>query len=280
MAQTRSAVEQSFTESFITILPVPFGYISQEQLDISFDRPLSRVLIISNLAMQFLLLNLSPLLFFLLSKSCIAEDSTWNGNTEVEASEQTNSHLDGSITSPVPGVGQLSLDTPAPPADTPPLIASDASCALPKENSQRRKKSRRNGFPNDACVAPMQLQASPATETKPNLRPGDTKTNPNSGVPGNQKRPQGGPAFESLSWSAPWTLRTGDERCPNPLFKIPVCAFGDDLAFVGIPLDLGVVYPRVWPFLFSVLINLSEPENTHPPYSTKNTDFSLRLTNL
>lgn len=202
--------------------------------------------------MQFLLLNLFPLLFWLLSKSCIAEDSTWNGNTEVEASEQTDSLLDDSIASPLPGVGQLSLDTPALLADTALLIAGDASCALPKENSHRRKKSRRNGLPNDACVAPMQLQASPTTKTKSILRPGDTKTNPNSGVPGNQKPPHGGPLFESLSWSAPPTLRTGDGRCPDPLFKIPVCAFGDDIAFVGIPLDLGVVYPCVWLFSFSV----------------------------
>lgn len=183
MAQTRSAVEQCFIEGFITILLVPFGYISQERLGISFDRPSSRIPTISNLAMQFLLLNLFPLLFFLLSKSCIAEDSAWNVNTEVEASEQTSPYLDGSIASPLPGVGQLSLDTPALLADNALLIASDASCALPKEYSQRRKKSRRNGFPNDACVAPMQLQASLATETKPNLRPGDTKMKSNSGVP-------------------------------------------------------------------------------------------------
>lgn len=205
--------------------------------------------------MQFLLLILIPHLFFLFSKSCIAEDSNWYGNTAVEATEQTNSHLDGSIASPIPGVGQLSLDTHALLADTGPLIASDASCAPPKENSQRRKKSRRNGFPNDACVAPMQLQASPATETKPNVRPGDTKTNPNSGVPGDKKAPHGGPLFESGSWAAPPTLRIGDERCPDPFLKIPVCAFGDDLAFVGIPLDLGIVYPCTYVALSFLSLN-------------------------
>lgn len=181
--------------------------------------------------------------------------------------------FDGSIASPIPGVGQLSLDTPALlRADTGPLIVSDASCAPPKEDSQRRKKSRRNG-----CVAPTQLQgSSPATETKPNLRPGDTKTNPNSGVPGDKKAPHGGPLFESWSWSAPPTLRTGDERCPDPLLKIPVCAFGDDLAFVGIPLDLDVVYPCMYVALSFLILNnnnkppkLSEPEKkrpTSPPF--------------
>lgn len=199
------------------------------------------------------LLILISHLFVLFSKSCIAEDSNWYGNTEVEATEQTNYHLDGSIAFPISGVNQLSsFDTPTLLANTAPLIASDDSCALPKENSRRRKKSRRNDSPNDACVAPMQLQASPATEKKPNLRPGDTKTNPNSGVPGDRKAPHGGPLFESLSWTAPPTLRTGDNLCPDPLRKIPVCAFGDDLAFIGISLDLGEVFPCMWLFLFSV----------------------------
>lgn len=136
------------------------------------------------------LLMLISHLFVLFSKSCIAEDSNWYDNTEVEATEQTNYQLDGSIASPISGVSQLSsFDTPALLADTSSLIASDDSCALPKENSRRRKKSPRSDSPNDACVAPIQLQASPATEKKPNLRPGDTKTNPNSRVPGDRKVP-------------------------------------------------------------------------------------------
>lgn len=134
------------------------------------------------------------------------------------------------------------LDTPVLVAETAPFIASDAACPSPKENSQRKKKFRRGGLPSNACAAPM--QASPATETKPTTRPGDTKTKPNRGVPGTQKPPHGGPLFESGSWSAPWTLRSGDERCPDPSFKLPVCAFVDDIAFIGIPIDLAVVYPR------------------------------------
>lgn len=238
--------------------------------------------------MQFLLSILIPHLFVLFSTSCNAEDSNWYGNTEVEATEQTNFHLDESIASPiVPGVGELSsLGTPALllADNTAPLIASDeTSCALPKENSQRRKKSRRNGLPNDACVAPMQLQASPPTEKKTNLRqrPGDTNKNPNSGAPGDRKAPHGGPLFESLSWIAPPTLRTGDGRCPDPDRNIPVCASEDDLAFVGIPLDLRFVYPCMWPFLFSVSDRnyikaiRKIPTTPRPPISTNNTRFSL-----
>lgn len=192
--------------------------------------------------MQFSHLHLSLLLFLLVAKLCIAEDSNWSGNTEVDASEQTISHLDGSIAPSIPGGDQGSLDTPVLVAETAPLIASDAACSFSKENSQRKKKFRRGGLPNDACAAPM--QASPATETKPTTRPGDAKTKPNSGVPGTQKPPHGGRPFESESWSAPWTLRSDDERCPDPLFKLPVCAFDDDIAFIGIPIDLAVVYPR------------------------------------
>lgn len=193
--------------------------------------------------MHFSHLNLSPFLFLLVAKSSIAEDSSWRGNTEVDAaSEQTISHLDGSIVTSIPGGDQVSLDPPVLVAETAPLIASDAACSFPKENSQRKKKLRRGGLPNDACAAPM--QASPATEKKPTTGFGDPKTKPNSGVPGNQRPAHGGPLFESGSWSAPWTLRSDNERCPDPLFKLPVCAFDDDIAWIGIPLDLAVVYPR------------------------------------
>lgn len=108
--------------------------------------------------------------------------------------------------------------------------------------------------------ATMLAQASPATETKPKPGPSDSKTKPNSRVPGTQQPPHGGPlfeearphfGFENLGWNAPSTLRTGDERCPDPLIKISVCTFDDDLAFIGIPLDLGVFYPSVWPFFRS-----------------------------
>lgn len=201
--------------------------------------------------MQFSFLILIHHLFILFSKSCIAEDSNWYGNIEVEATEHTNFHHDESIVdSPISGKGQLSsLDTAALllADNTAPLIANDdTSCAMPKENSQRRKKSRRNGLPNDACVGPtQQLQAIPVTEKKTNLRqrPGDTKSNPNSRVPGDRQAPHGGPLFESLSWKAPPTLRTGDGLCPDPMRKIPVCTSEDDLAWIGVPLDLGVVYP-------------------------------------
>lgn len=202
--------------------------------------------------MQFSHLNLS-LLFLLLSKSCIAEDSNWGGNSKVDASEEAISHPDGSIASSIPGGDQLSLGTPALVAETAPLIASDATCSVPTENSQRRKKKfRRGGLPNDACVAPT--EASPATETKLKPGSGNVRTKPNPRVPGNQTPPHAGPLFESGSWSAPLTLRTGDQRCPDPIYKLPVCAFDKDIAFIGIPLDLGVVYPRAWPFYFDLHI--------------------------